>query len=290
MIGDPNRHTPLVEHRPPSMYSIENQEPSAMYIVETRHRPIPAKALPKPTDPKIYHIDSSPMLERESPIPINDAPTVFLEPKVMSQPIFYSISDRKTPPITSDQSPLPTKREPPIEPTVYAITGRPRRPTIDMSISNAEIPTPRIDDTTTVYSLVGNPHIRNSIEDVPKTITAQPSPNLYSIVGNPARTSRGVQVSPLNGQRPAPVIYTIVGDTPPENNNRTVEKLPPKQQINPVIYSLNQPINNTTKIEQTQESFRKPTTYTLVNKPVIQQTQPNQTKYEFIISNRISSN
>jgi hypothetical protein len=39
------------------MFSPEKQ-PASMYTLETRYQPIPAKVLPKNTDPRVYYIDS----------------------------------------------------------------------------------------------------------------------------------------------------------------------------------------------------------------------------------------
>ena len=314
LVGDPNRHIPLADHEPSSRF-YPDEKTSAMYVVETRYQPIPTKVLPKSTDPKIYYMDSNrseePVmitnrsLERETPIPIqpetqSDVPTVFLQPKIISQPVFYSILGNKTPSIM-DQKPFPMDEEQ-RSPIVYAITGRPRRPTIDMSVSSSQIPTPIIDQSPTVYALVGSPRVQNRLEEPPKQIlqsaptvfsiagtsnplnpvqepsnqVLRPSPNLYSIVGSPARTSRGVQVGTVNHEQPSPILYTVVGDTPPQTN-RSVEKRPPKQATDPTVYTLGNQISPA-KVEK-PHTVTHPTLYALVSKPIVPPPQENYTKY-----------
>jgi hypothetical protein len=57
-VGDPNRHTPLVQHASPSMNSLEQNQPSSMYTIQTRYQPIPSRVLPKRSEPKVYYIGS----------------------------------------------------------------------------------------------------------------------------------------------------------------------------------------------------------------------------------------
>ncbi|CAF3902509.1 unnamed protein product [Rotaria sordida] len=57
LIGDPARHKPLVQHPPPTTDKSQDAIPAPMYTLETRHRPIPSKVLPKPTDATLYYIE-----------------------------------------------------------------------------------------------------------------------------------------------------------------------------------------------------------------------------------------
>jgi hypothetical protein len=292
LVGDPNRHTPSGEHTSPSMISSEGKPLSSMYTLETRYQPIPARVLPKKTEKtKIYYMESKPIEEspnEEIPSPIQSvSSTSFLEPKVLSQPILYSVPGAKP------KRPILIHEEP-STPTVYAITGRPRRPTIDLSVNDSEIidqspalyalvGTPRVQNqipepskqylqpTANLYSLVGSPRAQDQIPESPK-----PFPNLYSVVGSPARTSRGVQVSPLGPARPAPTVYTTVNDTSASINKPKENRLPPnkKQPTDEPVYNS----DSEGKVRYEQQLVQKPTTYALVDQPN-PSVQENRTKY-----------
>ena len=124
----------MADHYPLSDYPPSQIPATSMYTLETRYQPIPAKALPKANDPRVYYMES----DRRTPIPMPaeqpaEVPTAFLEPKVISQPIFYSVAGAKTSPVPPPLgSPIPRSYDP-TPPTVYSIVDRPRRPTVDMS-------------------------------------------------------------------------------------------------------------------------------------------------------------
>jgi hypothetical protein len=46
LVGNPNRHKPLADHRIKSQAVTQEINPAAMYVIETSSRPIPVKALP----------------------------------------------------------------------------------------------------------------------------------------------------------------------------------------------------------------------------------------------------
>ncbi len=58
LVGDPNRHKPLAQHPPATTHKALEEIPASMYTLETRYQPIPPKVLPKPTEPRVYYIDS----------------------------------------------------------------------------------------------------------------------------------------------------------------------------------------------------------------------------------------
>jgi hypothetical protein len=122
LVGNPNRHKPLAEHRPLNKPVGEEKAPAAMYALETRYRPIPNKVLPSTTDEShvLYHIE--PKQARQSTPPIirhgqsQDLPgrnnplyvfslvepdtpppqaAEFLEPKIISAPVLYAIVAQK---------------------------------------------------------------------------------------------------------------------------------------------------------------------------------------------------
>jgi hypothetical protein len=277
--GKRDRYLSLSENRPPSTILEESVQPTSMYKLENRYQPSPPKVLPKKADPTIYYINSkrtgeSPIikegrllhfltseryfilhaLDRQSSFPVqSDAPTIFLEPQIVSQPILYSIAGTKPTPITDRPIPIITEQP---SPTIYSIAGRPR--TVDMSSNSFEVRTPITDKSPTLYSLAGNSSFQNEIPESTKQLL-QPSPNVYSIIGSPARISRGVQVNTPSPVQPVPVLYTIVGDTPPSvNKEKENRPLPPP---NTVI------------------STSKPTLYTLVGKPNTPPLQENRSKY-----------
>jgi hypothetical protein len=203
---------------------------------------------------------------------------------VISQPILYNIVGAKTSPVNTQ--PMSVHKEP-ASPTLYAIAGRPRRSTVDMSVNNSEVATPITDKPPALYSTVGNPRIQE-----PTNQSLQPSPNFYSIVGSPARTSRGVQVNTLVPIPPSPILYTIVGDKqvstnipkenhpPPPPTTTTVKKQP--NEI--VVYTVDNK-SDIYKIQQPQP-VEKPTPYILVEKPTLYTLvgKPNSPPQESVIN------
>jgi len=154
------------------------------------------------------------------PTEVKDAQTVFLEPKVTSQPILYSIVGAKT---------IPTVNEQPTS--------------IDENIVAKKKTPEAVDRTPVFYTLVSNPRFQVRIEEpvkeipeprqstiVPQTTTntAQLVPVLYSIVGGPSHvpqviempTSSQPKTQSENGEtnEPRPILYTIVGDSQAPNN------------------------------------------------------------------------
>ena len=274
-MGDSNRNTPMADRYPVT----------SMYALETRYQPIPAKALPKENDPRVYYMESS----RRIPTPMPpeqpaEAPTAFLEPKVISQPILYSVAGSRSTPVPPPVgSPIPRSYDP-SPPAVYSIVDRPRRQTLDMNTNNLEVPRQIDDSAPTVYSIIGSPRIQNANEepinqpvlsppstyDAPINQQLQTAPNFYSIIGSPARTSRGVQVNTLDPDQPAPIVYTIMGDTPPNQASRLNEKdvsPPRKPPADVAMYTLGNHYSAPRAPEQEQEPqpTHKPLVYTLVD-------------------------
>ena len=269
LVGDPIRHVPLADHRPPSTYSTGEKPTAALYTLDTRYQPIPSKALPKPTDPRIYYIDSirreetpimtERMSHRPTPIPPQpEAPTVFLEPKIISQPILYSIIDGKySPPVLEERT---QAKKPPINtsPSLYALNDRPRRPTIDINDNKPPA----------MYSVLGSPRPPNAHEE-PINQYSQPAPHLYSIIGSPAHASRAVQVNTFNPDQPAPILYTIVGDTSNRTERSYDKPLPTNKNTSNTEQKPYTIITETTtpRAYQQPPPTNKPAFYTLVGQP-----------------------
>ena len=289
LVGDPNRYTPIADHMP--ITTSPTKPLSSMYTIETRYQPFPPRVLPKP---KVFYlerqIEEIPVMnqipERETPPPNQPVtPPGFLQPRVLTQPIIYSIPGASA----KTNEPIIINQIPP-SPTVYAITGRPRRPTVDMSVNNSEIASPVIDrppaiyslvgsprslnqmpepprqtltPSPNLYSLVGSPRVQNQISEPPKQLLQAP-PSIYSVIGSPARTSRGIQVSSTDPIEPTPILYTIENDEPAPINKPKENRSPPikKQPIDATVYTL----GNAANLHYEQQPIRKPTTYTLVDK------------------------
>jgi len=152
-----------------------------------------------------------------------------------------------------------------------------------MNVNNLEVPTPIIDQSPTLYSLVGTPRLQNQIEE-PTNQYLQSTPKLYSIIGSPARTSRGVQVNTLDSTQPVPILYTIVGDTPIQTD-RSIEKHPPpikNQPTDVTVYTLGNTAN-LPKVQQQQQQqiIEKPSFYALVDKS---NPPPKETRTKYFIS------
>jgi hypothetical protein len=260
-----------------------------MYTLETRYQPIPSKALPKTNDPRIYYVDS----DRRTPIPMQSeqsavVPAAFLEPKVISQPIFYNVGNTRTGPVSLEQ-PIPMDYES-TPPTVYSLVGRPRRPTVDMSANNLEIPKQADNKAPTIYSVVDSSRISNPNEqpinqssqfyEEPANQYVQPSPNFYSLIGSPARTSRGVQVNTLDSDQPSPILYTIVGDTPIQTSRLNEKNSSPtrKPPTDVAVYTVGNQANALRAQEQ-EQLMQKPSLYTLVDRSYSPPPQEKRAKY-----------
>jgi hypothetical protein len=226
-------------------------------------------------------------------------PKIFLEPKIILQPVLYSIVSAKTLPIPNGQ-PIPINQEMP-SPILYTITGHPNRPTIDMSANTVNVEKSVIDQSPILYNLVGFPRLQvrfqEPVKQVPKIaqqsstnhtvivipplhepvkqIPKQSSPIFYSIVGNPILTPHITQTNTLDplpsiqpekvrSVQPVPILYTIVGEAQVPNHIAK-ENRPPLAPIK----------RNTTDV----------TMYTVVGNPSIprsltipRKTQPLQSR------------
>ncbi len=291
--GDTNRYTPVADHYPLSSFSPQEKPAAAMYALETRYQPMLGKVLPKTTDLRVYYMDS----DRQTPISTRPEEqsvvhNVFLEPKIISQPVFYSVGNTRPGPVTLEQ-PIPMNQES-IPPTVYSITGRPRRPTMDMNADNLEVPSQVTNKSPTIYSLVDTSRISNSNDgpykqplqsppnsmEEPTNQYSQRSANLYSLIGSPARTSRGVQVNTLDPDQPAPILYTITGDTPIQTNKSNEKSSSPsrKPPTDVAVYTLGNQVNTLKAPPEQEQPIQKPSLYTLVSRPD-SPPQEKRTKY-----------
>ncbi|CAF0755209.1 unnamed protein product [Rotaria sordida] len=238
LIGNPNRHKPLVQHPPPTTNKSQDATPAPMYTLETRNRPIPSRVLPKSKEPTVYYIEpkrveqsltySVPLSKEERDTTQPSEPEVlksveqeqesppidFLEPKIISQPVLYSVVAEKTPLVQNDQ-PITTNQDVDL-PILYAITGQSHLPTIDMGATTSNVKTPVVDKSPNFYSLVGNPHI--PIIDMGATTSnveipvVDKSPNFYSLVGNPHIPVQPEEpISKTSSSQSPPNLYSIVG-------------------------------------------------------------------------------
>lgn len=188
------------------------------------------------------------VLESDKIVPVEakDEQTVFIESKVISQPILYSIVGAKT---------IPTVNEQPTSTDENIVTKK---------------KTPEaVDRTPVFYTVVSNPRFHVRIEEPVKQIsepqqsttvlqttanTTQSAPVLYSIVGGPSHVPQVIEMptssEPLtqseNGEtnEPGPVLYTIVGDSQAPNNIQKDSRqplAPIKQQNgnhNPALFAV----------------------------------------------------
>ena len=211
MVGNPNRHTAKAQHQP-----FPTGEPVTLYTLDTAE-PISTKVLPKKPQSKVFYIDGRsprPAAEEIETISVNE-PTVYLEPHVVSQPIFYNIAGQKPRPIIEERIPKTEIEQ--SSPILYTITGRPRRSTIDVETSQLPVATSNIDSSPVLYTVIASPRL--SPQPTTNRQLAPATPSLYSIVGSPGRTSRGTQVELATPYDPTPILYTIVGNTPPNRDN-----------------------------------------------------------------------
>ncbi len=170
-------------------------------------------------------------------------PTVFLESKIISQPILYSIVGAKTLPLHKKQS-IPVKTEVPL-PIFYTVTGQPHRPVTPSNASTTHVTTAVVDRSATLYPSVGNPRLHVQIQEPMKQVPQQssvskpvqttsklpkqPSPTLYPVVGHPTLASATVpsnrsdsppltQPTAASSIQPIPILYTVVGETQVPND------------------------------------------------------------------------
>lgn len=195
------------------------------------------------------------------------SPMIFLEPKVFSQPVLYSVVGAKNLPIHKDE-PIPTDKAMP-SPIFYAVTGQPRRLPKEMTGSTLNVETPVTNRSPTLYSVVGSPHLRVRIQEPIKQelpVSQPPSASFYSIVGGPTLTPHIPQTKTVNpppptqpvqvsSSKPVPILYTIVGETQVPTNIPKENRLPPP----PPPVPIKNPPNDGTM-------------YTMIGNPNIPQT------------------
>jgi hypothetical protein len=217
----------------------------------------------------------------------DNAPTIFLEPKVISQPVLYSIVGEKNQPIQNNQ-PISTNKEMP-SPLFYAITGQPRRITADMSTSTPNVETPVTNRSPILYSLVGSPRLQPQMQEPTKqvvSVSQQPSPSLFSIVGGPTLTPNIPQTNtrqpPPSTQpvkvslvEPVPILFTIVGESRVPNNTQKENRPPPAPVKKPTTEVILYTTVGDPNISQTVTLPRKPVTQTPKKQEPQQQTEPS---------------
>lgn len=171
---------------------------------------------------------------------LEEVPVVFLEPKIISEPVFYSVVSARTQPV-HDHQPIIT--EPEIsQPMFFTITGQSHQPIIDKTETRI------IQKSPLLHSLIGYPVIhevpaQEPIETVPVIeVTEQNPPNLYFIVGCPALTINLAEIIPVAPVQPekitpvrsVPILHNIVGEAHvPKNIPR--EKRPPLAPLKPEV-------------------------------------------------------
>ncbi|CAF2525280.1 unnamed protein product [Rotaria sp. Silwood2] len=261
-VGDSTQLTPFTDYRSLSTMSSQVKEPASMYTLDSRYQPI---------------IKGN----RQMPFPVEQdqqsiTPTFFFEPTIIAQPVLYNIANTKATPII--YQPTSIEQQPSI-PTIYSISGQPRRLTVDMNTNSLDTSTQVINKTPTLYSMVNGPPVENEIQESNKqSLQPPPPPTVYSIVGSPARTSRGVQVSMLNPVQPVPILYTITGNTSTPTN-RPIENISPPTMAKPskdiTVYTLDNQANvprtqqyqQQQQQQQQQQPIQPPTLYTIVTQP-----------------------
>lgn len=58
LVGNPNQHKAQAHHPPPTTAAVQEDIPASMYTLETRYQPIPPRVLPKPSEARLYYIDT----------------------------------------------------------------------------------------------------------------------------------------------------------------------------------------------------------------------------------------
>ncbi|CAF2479442.1 unnamed protein product [Rotaria sp. Silwood2] len=316
LVGDPNRHRPLAQHPSPTTSKSQNAIPASMYTLETRYRSIPSKVLPKSTEATFYYIEPK-QVEQTSPrsVPLSkeeretsqpfeseglnaveeekeSQATAFLEPKIISQPVLYSIVATKSPSVQNDQ-PIPANQDVD-SPILYTITGKSNLPNIDMSGNNSNIETPVVNKSANFYSLVGNPRVSAQPQEPISKTLQQPLPNLYSIVGSPTLSPNMLQANTYdsttstqpvktNSVQPEPILYTVVDEKQKPTNIPKENRPPPtapikKQAKEAVLYtvigdpSMPQSMTPARKTQPLKpqalpQQIQTPTLYPLIGKP-----------------------
>ena len=181
------------------------------------------------------------ILEPEAPLPVQqEAPreieqepqqTVLLEPKVILQPVLYSIVGAKQIPVHPNNQQIPAATNEMPSPILYNLVNNPRLQTRHQEPVKqvSEIPQ---QSTSSLYTVVGNPRVQQTAqESAQKTsqIPKQPLPVLYSIVANPKLTSNMTYTNTPDVPPPiqtikgssaplAPTLYAVVGETQVPNN------------------------------------------------------------------------
>ncbi|CAF1231655.1 unnamed protein product [Rotaria sp. Silwood1] len=265
-LGDSTRHTPFTDYRSSSTMSSHVREPASMYTLQSRDQPI-IKGNRQMSFP----------IEQEQQ---STTPTFFFEPTIISQPILYNIANTKRIAIIDQSTSIEQEQS---IPTIYSISGQPRRLTVDMNGNRLDTPTQVINKSPILYSMINGPPVENEIQESNKPyLQPPPPPTVYSIVGSPARTSRGVQVSPLDPVQPAPILYTITGDTSTPIN-RPVENISPPTTTKPLrdatMYTLGNQGNvlrTQQQQQQQQQPIQPPTLYALVSQPNSLPKQPTK--------------
>ena len=189
------------------------------------------------------------------------APTAFLEPKIISQPILYSIANTRTSPIDEQSKSIDKQLR---SSTIHTISDQTRRSTLDTTTNSLNVSTQTIDQSLAFHSLTSTPYVQGQLQQTSKQKLQSPS-NIYSVASSSAHTSRGVQVRMPEPVQPAPILYTIVGDTPASTNGLT------KNDLSTSTTTKSQPptvpissLDDEANILQTRK--QQPTLYSLVRK------------------------
>jgi hypothetical protein len=173
-------------------------------------------------------------------------PIIFLEPKIISQPILYSIVGAKTNP-TPEVQPVQMDQEMP-SPIFHSITGDPHRPNIDMSVNTLDVATPVIHKSPILYTLIGSPRLQVRFQEPIKQVSQPNAPNLYSIVGSPHPIIPTQEPITKSSQQSSPSLYSIVGNptlTPHTTQVNTLSLSPSTQPVKanhfqpaPILYTV----------------------------------------------------
>ena len=236
--------------------------------------------------------------------------TVLLEPKVILQPVLYSIVGAKQIPVHQDNQPTPMISKEMPAPILYNLISNPRlqiqpqEPVKQVSQIPKQLP-------PNLYTVVGNPRLQQPPQESAQKssqVSKQPLPILYSIVANPklASFTNTPDVPPptravTDSSAPtAPTLYAVVGETEVPNNipKGRPPAGPVKRQANDVtMYALiggprtpdtmtippkAQPLGPLKQQPQPQQKQASaPAFYTLVGKPrsPSRENQKAQLKY-----------
>lgn len=281
-----------------------------MYTLETRYQPIPPKVLPKSKEPRVYYIepkrDEQPLVHNggmttgksfvlfhtekrllsATSILVEEEPAqmIILEPKVISQPVLYSIVGAKSLPLEGKQfaSTIFSKIDFPLLCVVANQTSRPANiipPTVN-------VPPPVPEASPVLYSLVANPRLNVQIQEPAKETAAIPqqsSSTLYTVVGNPRMTApiptTHVPAAPVTVKQTSPILYSIVANPRLTSNltyTNTPNAPPPAPPVKPssvqpapILYTL---VGETQVPTETVKANRTPLA------PIKRQTNGNATR------------